>query len=114
MRQVFRLRRERTIKGKTEVEEAYGITSLPREKASAKRLLGWIRSHWGIENQLHGVRDGTFAEDACRVRSGDAPQVLAAIRNMVLLVLNRTGKGNRAAAMREFQFHPEKAVKLVA
>jgi hypothetical protein len=30
------------------------------------------RAHWQIENRLFRVGDGTFAEDACRVRTGFA------------------------------------------
>ena len=47
-----------------------GIASLPRERAGAKALLGLTRGHWGIENNLHGVRDGTLREDASRIPEG--------------------------------------------
>ena len=43
-----------------------------------------VRSHWGIENQLHRVLDVAFREDACRVRKGHAPQNLSAIRKFAL------------------------------
>ncbi|MBN9517444.1 ISAs1 family transposase [bacterium] len=72
--QVFRVERERRVKGVTTVEVVYGITSLTRAAADATRLLGLIRSHWGIENGLHHVRDETFREDRCRVRRGDTPR----------------------------------------
>ena len=62
--------RERTEKGETTVEVVYGITSLGRERADAKRLLELTRGHWGIENGLHYVRDVTMGEDASRVRKG--------------------------------------------
>jgi predicted transposase YbfD/YdcC len=66
--QGFELTRKRTIKGETTVEVIYGITSLKEQEANARRLLGLTRGHWGIENQLHYVRDVTLGEDGCRVR----------------------------------------------
>jgi predicted transposase YbfD/YdcC len=40
-----------------------------------------VRDHCRIENCLHYVRDVTLREDACRVCKGNAPQVLAALRD---------------------------------
>lgn len=76
---------------KVETEVISGITSLPRERAGAKALLGLIRDHWGIENGLHGVRDGTLREDASRIRRGAAPEVMAALRNIIVFVFKRLG-----------------------
>jgi len=59
------------------------------------RLLAYLRNHWRIENELHSVRDVTLGEDACRVRSGDAPQVLAAIRNAVIHLLGKVKAKSR-------------------
>ena len=99
--QVFRVERERRAKGVTTVEVVYGITSLGRDRADAARLLGLVRSHRGIENELHHVRDVTFREDACRVRSGAAPRVLASLRNVAVYLLDRMdGVPSIAAATR--------------
>jgi predicted transposase YbfD/YdcC len=111
--QVFRLKRVRKIKGVETTEVVYGITSLSREKADAEALLGYVRSHWGIENRLHHVRDVTFGEDACRVRSGSAPQILAAIRNLTIPLLRKIQPKNIAAAIRCLAAKPRQAVKLV-
>ena len=70
--QVFQVERQRTIRGQTTTEIAYGITSLSRDRADAAKLLALIRDDWGIENSLHYVRDVTFGEDTCRVRTGHA------------------------------------------
>jgi predicted transposase YbfD/YdcC len=75
--QVFRRTRQRTTGEKVETEVMVGITSLPRERAGAKRLPGLARGHWGIEKGRHGVRDGTLREDASRIRNGSGPQVMA-------------------------------------
>lgn len=93
--------RERTSGGKTTREVVYGITSLSRTQADAARLLALMRGHWGIENRLFWVRDMTFGEDACRVRTGAAPQNLAAIRNAGISLLRRWGHTNLARALRE-------------
>lgn len=105
--QVFRVERERRVRGAVTVEVVYGITSLARDAADAARLLALARAHWGIENGLHRVRDGTFREDACRVRSGTAPQVLASMRNVAVYLLNRVeGVPSVAAATRKVAAQP--------
>ena len=100
MQQVFRLERQRTIKGKPTTEIAYGITSLARTQADAAALLALVRGPWSIENNLFGIRDTTFGEDAGRVRTGYAPQDLAAIRNVAITLLNRIDGSNKAATLR--------------
>ena len=60
----------------------YAITSLPFAQASPARLSDLLRGHWAIENGLHYVRDTTYAEDACQLRTGTAPQVMATLRNL--------------------------------
>jgi predicted acylesterase/phospholipase RssA/predicted transposase YbfD/YdcC len=82
--QVLFLERRVWQRGRGErLETACAITSLLPEEASAEELLALWRGHWGIETRLHYVRDVTLGEDACRVRSGHAPQALAAVRNSV-------------------------------
>ena len=81
-RQVCRIERTVTRRGKLSREVAYAITSLGPRSGPPVLLRLW-RGHWRIENQLHYVRDVTFGEDASSVRTGAAPQVLAALRNAV-------------------------------
>jgi hypothetical protein len=88
LEQGFELRRERTVRGETTVEVVYGITSLDEGRAGAAELLALVRDHWRIENCLHYVRDVALREDACRVRSGNAPQVLAALRNAAVHLIS--------------------------
>ena len=110
--QVFRRERERAAGGRTTVEVVYGITSLTRAQANAGQLLTLVRGHWGIENRLHYVRDVTLGEDACRVRKGAAPEVLAARRNAVVHLLADVGATSRPEAIGLMQIHAEVAVKL--
>ena len=116
--QAFELTRRRTIKGQTTVEVVYGITSLKAEQADARHLLGLTRGHWGIENRLHYVRDVTLGEDACRVRKGTAPQVLAAPRNAVVCVASTVARAceavvSRATVFRRFADRPNEALQAI-
>ena len=110
--QVFRVERVRRSGGRVERESSYGVTSLPPERADAEELLGLVRNHWGIENNPHRVRDVAMGEDACRVRSGDAPQVLAAARSCVLKAMRNMTDGV-TSAMRRFAALPLEAFKLI-
>lgn len=111
--QGLEITRERTVKGVTTVEVEYAMTSLKPEEADARRLAGLVREHWGIENTLHYVRDVTLGEDACRVRKGSAPQVLAAVRNVVIHLLGGLGASSHAAAIRRLNAHPKEALDLL-
>jgi predicted transposase YbfD/YdcC len=83
-------------------------------KTGAKALLGLTRGHWGIENGLHGVRDGTLREDASRIRKGSAAQVMAVIRNIVIFLFKRAGHENAAAATRHYVCHPMETLKFLS
>jgi predicted transposase YbfD/YdcC len=87
--QVARIERIREIGGKVSTETVYIITSLTAAEAGPQRLLELSRGHWAIEKRLHYVRDVTFNEDRCRVRSG--ARALAAIRNLVLHLIRARG-----------------------
>lgn len=66
--------RVRHLWNKNTREVQFYLTSLD---CDACKLAQAIRKHWGVENSLHWTMDVTFNEDACRVRSGHAPQNLA-------------------------------------
>ena len=44
---------------------------------TAEKLASATRKHWFMENKLHWKLDVAMSEDACRVRRGDAAEVLA-------------------------------------
>jgi predicted transposase YbfD/YdcC len=111
--QVFRLERRRKVKGKTEVEVVYGVTSLSSLAADAARLLGYTQGHWGIENGLHYIRDETLGEDRCRVRRGSGARVLASIRNTAVHLLKGTEYRSAAAATHAMAAQPELALNLL-
>jgi predicted transposase YbfD/YdcC len=77
----------RTVKGQTSTEHRYYICS--RRGLSAKQALTAVRSHWGIENELHWVLDVAFREDDCRVRAGNAAANFSAVRQLALGLLKK-------------------------
>jgi len=83
---IVRVQREVRVQGKTSVETAYYISSLPNEAA---QLLEATRHHWAIENSFHWVLDVTFREDDSRIRSGDSPQNMAVFRHLALNILKQ-------------------------
>jgi predicted transposase YbfD/YdcC len=99
VQQVCKIERRRQQAGKVSTEVAYAITSLGPATSPAELLAIW-RGHWAIENRLHYVRDVTLGEDASQVRSGAAPQVLAALRNLTIALLRHAGYTNIAAGVR--------------
>jgi predicted transposase YbfD/YdcC len=113
MKQGFEVTRERTIDGKKTVEVVYGMTSLSADRAAAAALLVHVRDHWKIENKLHHVRDVTLREDACRVRCGSAPQVLAALRNTVMHLWSGMDVKSTPEAIEVLQDHLEDAKRLI-
>jgi predicted transposase YbfD/YdcC len=88
------------------------LTSLTPQQAAPARLLALARGHWSIESR-HFVRDVTFGEDRSSLRAGDAPQFLAALRNLVHTLLRRSGVTAIAAARRSFSYHPARALPLL-
>lgn len=111
--QVGRLTRLRRRRGETTTEVSYLITSLSAQQASPAQLLHLMRGHWGIENRLHWVRDVTFDEDRCQIRTGAAPQRMAALRNTVIGLFRLRGVRNIAAARRSHAWHAQRAIALV-
>jgi hypothetical protein len=109
VQQVVQVVGERRRGHDCERDTRYFITSLPRSRANAARLLAIIRGHWGvIENRLHWVRDVVFREDRSTISSGHAPQNLAALRNAALACLYADAVGNLAATLRSHYRKPHR------
>jgi predicted transposase YbfD/YdcC len=82
---VSRIRSERRIGEEQSCEDRYHIASL----TGAKRVLKTVRSHWGIENELHWTLDLAFDEDRCRVRKEHGPENFALLRHIALNLLKQ-------------------------
>lgn len=109
--EVKRRRTSRTT-NKTTIKTVYAVTSLAPEQASPDRIAELIRGHWQVE-ALHHVRDVTFAEDASRVRTGTAPQVMATLRNIAIDLIRQAGWTNTAAATDHYRSRTDHALQLL-
>jgi predicted transposase YbfD/YdcC len=106
-------RRSRRLNGrKWSVETVYVITSLPVEKASPADLNTLVRGHWTIENRLHWTRDVTYAEDISQVRTGNAPRLMASLRNLAISLYRIAKTINIAKATRHTARNATRALNL--
>ena len=78
--QVAEVTRTVTKKGVTSTEVVSLITDLSPQLASPLQLLAFVRGHWGIANRSHYGRSVSFQQDRSRLRTPNAPQILAACR----------------------------------
>jgi len=101
------VRRRRPLRGRWKTTTTYMITSLTPFQAGPALLARWARRHWGIE-ALHWIRDNLFDEDRSQVRTGNAPQVMAALRNLAITALRLAGITTITAAMRDHARNPDK------
>lgn len=69
------------------LEKRYYISSMAPDSC---KIANAIRSHWGIENQLHWCLDVTFNEDVCRVRTGNAAENFNVIKKIAMNLLKTT------------------------
>jgi predicted transposase YbfD/YdcC len=116
--QVFRLERTFLFRRNGQLirvvhQVHYGMTSLGRDQADAKRLLALKRAYWQIENGLHYRRDVTFHEDATRMTHPQAARNLATVHNLILSLFGRLQIHNAARVRRDLDANPEKAFSLL-
>ncbi|MFQ4150658.1 ISAs1 family transposase, partial [Arthrobacter sp. LAPM80] len=90
----------------------YIVTSLTPSQGKPAEIGAWIRGHWAIENGLHYRRDVLFREDHSQVRNGEAPRVMASLRNIAITILRLQGETNLAKATRGARNYPDRALKL--
>jgi hypothetical protein len=112
--QIFRIEREswRGRPRKQLSEVAFGITSLPAERASPEQLLGLVRGHWIVEAGHH-VRDVGFGEDQSRIRGRAGSATFAALRNAAIGLARLAGAESVAAALRTCAWAPQLALRAV-
>jgi predicted transposase YbfD/YdcC len=87
---------QRQVGDKMTSERRYYLLSLPLDAASFATA---VRSHWGIENQLHWIFDMGFREDQSRTTQGDSGENLAVIRHLAVNLLSqeKSAKGGTQA-----------------
>src|SRR5947209_10960419 len=97
----------------TSQQVVYGFSNLTPAQASPQAIATFLRDHWAIENRLHWRRDVTLREDQSQVRSAGKPQVLAALNNIVLSLMDWLGVRNVPEQMRIFAAFPKLALALL-
>lgn len=78
--------RSRKIDGKTTTERHYYISSL---EPDVEKLAHAIRSHWGVENNLHWMLDVVFDEDSRRIRDERSAENYALLTRIALMLFKR-------------------------
>jgi len=83
MQTVSRIRSQRWVSEDKIVKTGTISLALP-----APNAYGCVRSHWGIENELHWTLDIAFDEDHCRVRKDHGPEIRI-LRHIALNLLKQ-------------------------
>lgn len=95
------------------VENHYYLTSLPpgTPRGKPEALLALARSHWGIENCLHHVKDRSLAEDADRTRRGAV--MMSWLRSIAVGLLKHIPGASAPQKMSDVQASPGIVLKLL-
>ena len=87
------------------------VTSLSSTVASPQDIMQFFRDEWTIEDKLHYVRDETFREDRSRIRTGNAPYAMVALRDLAIGIMRLGGLKNIAQGQRMFNARPQLLLK---
>jgi len=110
----MRIRRTRKFPdGKRTNQTVLAITDLTWDQITPGQLAAAVRAHWSIENRLHWVRDVTFGEDHSQVRTGNAPTVMAGLRNFAIALHRQRGATNIAESCRTLTRHPARVLRFI-
>ena len=78
------------LTGKVTVERHYYISSLGGcDDAAAKKIAGYARGHWAVENNLHWQLDVTFKEDDRTIRVGHGAENFSRLCRIALNLLKQ-------------------------
>jgi predicted transposase YbfD/YdcC len=88
------------------------LTSLAAADATPADLLAHIRGHWTVEH-THWLRDVVWREDKSLLRSGNAPQVMSAITNLVITLFRIQGVTRYTEETRRNAQNPPRPLQLL-
>jgi len=89
------------------------LTSLAANQTSPADLLAALRGHWRVEG-LHWLRDVIWNEDHSLLRTGNAPQVMSTITNLVITLFRIQRVTKYAAETRRNAQNPSRTLQLLA
>lgn len=111
LRKIIRVERSVCTKKTKRSETAYYISSLQINKAEI--FAGHIRSHWGIENRLHWVKDVSMKEDTSKTDKGMAAENISILRNVSITLFRIEGFDSIKAATQRYANDIEKLWNLI-
>ena len=110
--QALLIERYTTYKNKgqwhTRAEAVLYLTSLPAGDDTPEDLLAHVRGHWRVEH-AHWLRDVIWKEDKSLIRTGNGPQVMSAIINLVISLFRIHGVTSYTAETRRCAQDPRRA-----
>ena len=99
LKAVVMIESSRELKGRTETETRFFITSLT---LPAKEMGAVVRDHWAVENALHWVMDMVFRDDECRLRTEHAPANFTTIKHTAHNLIRRAKTRDSIRLRRKF------------
>lgn len=86
LKSIAKVESTRTVKGRTEKDIRYYISSLP---GNPEQICRAARAHWSVENKLHWRLDVLFNEDGACIRNDNAIENMSIMRKWALNILNQ-------------------------
>jgi predicted transposase YbfD/YdcC len=113
LKSIIKITSERIINDTHTIQDRYYISSLEDDAAYFNQA---IRSHWGIENQLHWQLDVGFGEDYNTTRNKQAALNLAVVRKLALNILkaDKSSKSSLKAKRKMAGWNEKFLLKLLA
>jgi predicted transposase YbfD/YdcC len=96
----------------TRAEAVLYITSLDAAETTPEDLLAHVRGHWRVEH-AHWLRDVIWKEDKSLIRTGNAPQIMSAIANLVISLFRIHGVTSYTAETRRCAQDPRRALQML-
>ncbi len=100
----------RLATGEIATERVCGLTNLTSDHLDRAKTLQHGRGHWAIENRLHWVKAGLLKEHASRVRTDQAPLILATLRHALVACLRAFGFDSLTQSRRHCALNVEEAL----
>jgi predicted transposase YbfD/YdcC len=92
--------------GRVSREIAYGITSVPTDKATPEQILRDNRGHWRVES-CHYIIDWNYDEDRSQIRTGFGPENMTRLRRFAIgLLKSKKKKETIPEMMKKLLFNP--------